>query len=528
MKNRRIHRIVALCVVALLTVACGSSSPEESNGDSSEPAASVGGSGQDGSVGDETQAVGGVFRYSVPGVAQSLDPRTANEFQQIFLEQVYEPLIRTAPDGTYEPGLATDWGLTDDGSAFMLTLREGVTFQDGEPFNAEAVVANLSAAAAEGSNLASDLGVVESVEAVDDLTVQINLDGPGGHMQGILAGYPGMMVSPAAFDTDLQTNPVGAGPFTLVDIGQTSVTFEAWDGYYAADEVTLDGLEFSTYADEAARLRALRSGQIDGAFISPSQVEEAESAGLQVDMLRQASFHGALLNTAHEALGNDAVRQALSRGIDREAISEALYDGICTPSGQPYPESYWGHNDELVDAPGASYDAEAATGLLADAGLGDGFSVTISTGSITIYQQLAQVLQEQFGQLGIEAEVNVSTTLSEERRNGDFDIIVGAFQAGRPDPTVFATNYYTPDGPLNFGGIEFEGVEDLIVESRQTTDIDERAQAVGGIVAQTLEQGPVALPICIPGSITALREGVDGVVTSVLGNRDFRRVTLPG
>lgn len=346
-------------------------------------------------------------------------------------------------------------------------------------------------------------------------------------MQGVLAGYPGMMVSPAAFDSDLQTNPVGAGPFTLVDSGETSVTFEAWDGYYAADEVTIDGIEFSTFADEAARLRALRSGQLDGAFISPSQVAEAESAGLQVEVLRQASFHGALLNTAHEALGSDAVRQALSRGIDREAISEALYAGICTPSGQPYPDNYWAHNPDLEDAAGASYDTQAAADLLAEAGFGDGFSLTISTGSITIYQQLAQVLQEQLGQLGIQAEINVSTTLSEERRNGDFDIIVGAFQAGRPDPTVYATNYYTPSGPLNFGDVEFDGVEDLIVQSRETTDIDERAEAVGEILAQTLEQGPVVLPVCIPGSITALREGVGGVVTSVLGNRDFRRVTLP-
>src|SRR5690606_20798582 len=87
-----------------------------------------------------------VVRWAVPGVAQSMDPRSANEFQQVFLEQVYEPLLRTAPNGEVEPGLAIEWGLVDDGAAFELTLRQGVTFQDDEPFDADAVAANLEAA----------------------------------------------------------------------------------------------------------------------------------------------------------------------------------------------------------------------------------------------------------------------------------------------------------------------------------------------------------------------------------------------
>ena len=136
-------------------------------------------------------------------------------------------------------------------------------------------------------------------------------------------------------------------------------------------------------------------------------------------------------------------------------------------------------------------------------------------------------MQQQLADIGVRAEINVSTTLTEERRNGDFDIIVGAFQVGRPDPSAaWATDYYASDGPQNFGGAVFEGVDELIVESRHATDSAERAPFIHQIVAQALEQGAVLMPICIPESITAHTPGVEGVSLSVVGTRDLRHVTI--
>ena len=522
------HRtLIALTLVCLLGLtACSSSDPAD-DGTASTSATTDDPTSEEAGAPDAAGDPDAVLRYAVPGVAQSLDPRTANEFQQIFLEQIYEPLIRTTPDGDYEPGLALEWALVDDGAAFELTLREGVTFQDGEPFDADAVVANIEGARAEGSNLAGELAVVDAAVAVDEHIVRLELNGPGGHMTGILAGYPGMMISPAAFDTDLQTSPVGAGPFTLVDANDTSVVLEAWDGYYAADELTIGGLDFSTFTDEAARLRALRSGQLDGAFLAPSQVEEAESSGLEVVTTPQTSVHGMLLNTAHEALGNDLVRQAIMAAIDREGIAEALYGGRCTPTVQPYPSEYWAYDPALADSDLAGYDVEGARALLADAGYPDGFAMTLSSYPQTVYQRLAEAFQQQLADIGIDAEIEVATDLSAQRRAGEYDVVVGPFQAGRPDPSIFLEDHYTPDGRVNFGGVAFEGVEELIAESRRATDTAERSTAIAGVLEQTVAQGPLVVPACIPNIITALREGVGGIVTSVLGNRDFRRATVP-
>lgn len=525
--------ITTLLVLALGLAACGGGDPDEPDAAAAEGSTesqSDDEGSNNGSESDESDTPvvedfdpNAVLRYAVPGVAQSLDPRTANEFQQALLEQVYEPLVRTTPEGEFIPGLALEWGLVDDGNAFELVLREDVTFQDGEPFNAEAVVANLELGLEEGSNFTGDLEVVESVEVVDDYTVWLRLNGPGGHLAGVLAGYPGLMISPAALDRDLRLEPVGAGPFTLDSVTETLVTFERWDDYYAADEVTVAGLEFHTFDDESARLRALESGQLDGAFLSPSQVAQAEASGINVDTAMQTTFHGILVNTAHEALGVDEVRQALSLAIDRDAVSQALYDGRCVPSVQPYPSTYWAYADEVESG---DRDIEAARSLLADAGFPDGFDVTISAGSITTYRNLAEVLQQQFADIGITVEVNITTTLSDERRSGDFDLIVGAAQSGRPDPSVFFVDHYATDGARNFGGVSFGELESLIDESRQTADTAERAEVLGEMIELTVEQGMTHIPICLPETITAFRDGVTGFTNSVLGYRDFRHMKV--
>lgn len=529
-------RAVALAWVLVLAVAaCGddgdSAAPDDTGGGTTEETAAEAAEETGSSTTEASSApaedidTDAVLRYAIPGVNQSMDPRTANEFQQIMLEQIYDPLLHTTLDGDFDAGLAVEWGLVDDGTAFELTLREGVTFQDGEPFDADAVVANLESARAEGSNLAADLDVVESVEALDPTHVRIELNGPGGHLAAVLAGYAGMMISPAALDTDIRTNPVGAGPFVMTDITESSVTFERWDGYYALDDVTLGGIEMSTFADEAARLRALSSGELDAAFLSASQVAEAESDGLDVLSTTQTTFHGVLLNTSHPALGNDLVRQAIMMAIDRDTIAQALYGGRCAANAQPYPTNYWGYSPDLADTPAGAFDVAAAQALMDEAGFGGGFDVTISTGSITIYQRLAEVLQQQLGAIGINSEINVSTTLSDERRNGDFDMIVGAFQAGRPDPTVFAANYYGVDGALNFGGIDF-GIEDLIVDARQSTEVADRSGPIHEIMARAIEKGPSIVPICNPETITASQPGVSGLDMTVLGTRDFRFATI--
>lgn len=214
------------------------------------------------------------------------------------------------------------------------------------------------------------------------------------------------------------------------------------------------------------------------------------------------------------------------RAVDRDAIADVLYDGHCHAAVQPYPANYWAHVEGLDDQEAAAFDPDAARELLAEAGVADGFSVTISSNSVTTYQRLAEVVQEQLGQIGIDATVEVSTDVTADQRDGDFDIIVGPFQAGRPDPSIFLEDLYAPDGRRNFGGIEFDEVPELIEASRRSTDVAERATAIGAILERVVAQGPILVPVCIPEVTTALRPGVSGIVISNRQNYDFRHAVV--
>src|SRR5690606_7901451 len=136
-----------------------------------------------------------------------------------FLFPVYDRLVYSAPDGSLEPMLATDWAIAEDGSAIDMTLREGVTFHDGTPFNAEAVKANLDRAkTAEFSVLKPDLESLREIQVIGPNEVTLVIDGGAAPLLASLADRAGMMISPAAFDApDLGQNPVGAGAYRVAE-----------------------------------------------------------------------------------------------------------------------------------------------------------------------------------------------------------------------------------------------------------------------------------------------------------------------
>ena len=132
-----------------------------------------------------------------------------------YLNPVYEGLLREATDGrSFVPELATSWEVDDTGVTF--NLREGISFHDGEPFNADAVVANFNRVKEVGHPVNRGfLRNVESAEAIDDLTVRYNYAEFDGTVLLTLSRFAGKMISPAAFENVSENNPVGTGPYIL-------------------------------------------------------------------------------------------------------------------------------------------------------------------------------------------------------------------------------------------------------------------------------------------------------------------------
>ena len=205
--SRTVKRITAVASAAVLTIGLA--------------ACSGAGGGDDTPVTTEPR----VLRVGTSAALTSLDPARSAAPGVAFLTPVYESLILRDPEGLLQPGLATEWTLNDDATELELTLREGVEFHDGAPFDAAAVKANLDAAPDRGGQITTQLSVLQSVEVVGDYEVKLTMTRSASDLLGVLASEAGMMISPEALGSeDLATTPVGTGPFTVDEQNQTGET----------------------------------------------------------------------------------------------------------------------------------------------------------------------------------------------------------------------------------------------------------------------------------------------------------------
>lgn len=365
-------RLAALAGVATLALAaCSQSGSDDTT--SATPGAT------DGSMARAAELrVGAVVDVGSWVAADANWGNTATYFQA-----VYDTLVRTAADGTVEPGLAESWTYNDAMTELTLELRDGVTFTDGTAFTAEVAAENLTrfqnGASADLGNLAS----VTDVTAVDDTTLTLTLSAPDPALLTYLSQSAGLVESPAAFDSpDAQTTPVGSGPYVLDGAASTvgaTYKFTANEDYWDPESQHYDAITINYYADASALLNALRDNQVDIANLnSVSQIPDAEAAGYTINSA-PVNWKGLILadrwGVVSEPLADVRVRQAINYAVDREGLLQGLESGygevttqIFNPNGDAFEAS-------LEDA--YPYDPEKAKALLAEAGYPDGVHLTM-------------------------------------------------------------------------------------------------------------------------------------------------------
>jgi peptide/nickel transport system substrate-binding protein len=327
--------------------------------------------------------------------------------------QIFDTLIQLKPGTTeLEPGLATSWESNEDGTAWTLQLREGVNFHDGTPFNAEAVCANfdrwynfegsfqnVSATyywqvafgggfknPVEGAPGPKD-SLYESCEVVDDSTVTINLTRSSATILQSLTLAPLSIQSPTAMeefganegevDADGIFHPTGTYG-TEHPTGTGAFKFQSWtredrlvlvrnDDYWG-EEAKLDRLIFRPIADNAARLQALQTGEIDGYdLVEPQDIPTIqEDENFQI--LDRPAFNVAYVgfNISLPPLDNIEVRKALAHGLDRQAVIDNFYAGRGELATQFMPPDLEGWAE---DVPQYEFDPEKAKQILTDAGV---------------------------------------------------------------------------------------------------------------------------------------------------------------
>ncbi|MDR2567286.1 MAG: ABC transporter substrate-binding protein [Bifidobacteriaceae bacterium] len=469
------------------------------------------------------------FTFNYRFNPQHFDPATTEgSMMNTMMYPVYDRLIWPDDSGNLLPQLAESWEYSDDSLSMTLHLREGVTFQDGSAFNAEAVKANLERTrTVEGGTQKVLLASIADIEAVDDLTVTLTLDKPDSTLPYAFADAAGMMMSVAAFD-DAKLNPVGAGPFVLDEfIPGQSITYHKWDDYWDADSIHVKNLRLNLIVDTTTAFNSLQGGEADASDLSPSDAEQAESLGFIVEARPTTACYRIYMNPEKATpMADPRVREALNLAIDRQALADGIYMGFAEPTAQYFPESMPYYNPDI---PKYTYDPERAKELLAEAGYPDGFTYVSS--ATTTYPDQNVAVQAMLAEVGIDVtyEVKNGAEAGNAYFSGQTDAMIASW-GGRLDPLATIQLLTGTGSTQNPGNLNTPKLLSLIDQALAATgSSDERNEIIKQISQEIYDQS-LNVPIVLSSGVIAHREGIEGLPAPQWSDRsyDFRHVKAVG
>jgi len=319
---------------------------------------------------------------------------------------IYGRLLRPTQDGELVPDLAESATIVDD-DTIEVVLREGITWQDGAPFDATSVKAGLDHTVA-GNNtsaMSAQFFALESVEVASPITVRLTIPGSARSWYDFLGGWETTIVRP---DDDFD-QPVGAGPMQLTDwVDGASMALEKWDGYWDADSILVGGVELTQLdsgANESA-VAAIKAGQID---LTGSALEQLPAlTGNAAEYLRPDPGRMTFMQICKRdtPLSDARLRMAVQKAIDRDALNEAVFAGTGEPALGLWPEGHRYYNPDVVDD--YEHDPEAVRELLAEAGSPDGFEFEAYVLQAASMPAAAEVIQAQLAEFGIEMTINAA------------------------------------------------------------------------------------------------------------------------
>lgn len=440
-RSPRIPVLAAVAAAALLLSACAGveEDPQTPSGDG----VYVGQfGGQALAIGDPVS--GGEFTYGLSFAVPTLDPTHGlGGSTEFAMKLIYDRLMEIRPDGSVGPGVAESL-TTEDNVLWTLSLPAGLTFTDGTPFGADAVIAHVERVAAEDSQSlhAADARRIVSTTAIDQQTVEFTLEAPNRQFDLLLAaGSLSMIPSPTAVaekGDGFALAPVGAGPFLVESYAPDGEIVLARNPDYRVDGVPhLDRVRLIPVQDEQSRIAGVVSGDLDAASLSTlPQLTAAAAQGATT--LEQPWYSGYYLtiNNQDEVLADVRVRAALNAAIDRDTINQVLFDGLHYPMAgvlvpsHPYAE----------DTGRPLYDPERARTLLEEvaADSGEGIRLNLMINQMEQAAQIAALLQQMFAEVGVTLNYDVVDPTAQVGA-----IISGEYQLALHDRAIPAETTHT-------------------------------------------------------------------------------------
>lgn len=388
--NRFRGVLAALAVLAVVAAACGG------DGDDGGGGGTAAGGGGDGGGGDRiTIALG-----SEP---TTLDPQARDDGgERAVNDNIYETLVSRDREGALQPLLATAMPTQVDATTWEVKLQEGITFQNGNPFNADTAAFSIERIIDPefNSEQSSFFEGITGAEAVDPTTVRITTEGPDPVFPARLVTIK--MVDPEeAGQDDFAENPVGTGPYTFVqwDRGQ-QVMLEANEDYWG-DAPSIPNVTYKFVEEPGTRLSGLTAGDFDIIQnLLPEDVDRAPKAARVVGIEHPVM----VLNTMEGPTADPQVREAMNLAVDKEAIVNDLYGGLATVDNcQTQSPSFFGYNESLEPKP---YDPERAKQLIEDAGAaGQTVQIISTSGRWLKDRELTEAVANYWTEAGLQVDV---------------------------------------------------------------------------------------------------------------------------
>jgi peptide/nickel transport system substrate-binding protein len=423
-----------------------------------------------------------------------LDPSLSRTYVgRIVFAQMCEKLYEIDEGLVIHPQLATALpAVTDGGKTVTIKLRPNVKFNDGTPFNAEAMRYSIDRHInLKGSNRRSELESVVAVEAVDPLTVRLKLKAPFSPLTAQLADRAGMPVSPAAdkkLGDKFGTAPVCVGPWQFVErIPQDRIVLERSPHYFDQAAAKFDRIVFRIIPDDNVRLANLRSGDIDIMhMVAPTDASSLKKEGrFDVSSVTGLGFNSITINLHNKTgktnppgdlgtpLANDPrVREALELSIDREALNQVAYDGQNTVGCGPIsPNSVFFDKTRKC----TTRDVARAKKLLADAGLASGYKFEMVIVNNPPQRRVGEIIQGMAREAGFDISLRPSEFASALKDNDDGKhaaFLIG--WSGRVDPDGNIHQGQACGGSLNATLACDEKIDALLNKAREITDVGQR------------------------------------------------------
>jgi peptide/nickel transport system substrate-binding protein len=440
MVNRRSTGLAVLALTGLaLAAGCSSASPS--------------GSATTGS-GSSAAAPAGTLTIGSSVAPPSIDPTSnpAAAIDEVLDYNVYQHLVQLAPNGSIVPVLATGYAWSADRKTITFTIRQGVTFSNGDPLTADDVVFSINRVVAKGSRYpyATLMGTLTSVTATSPATVTVTLSAPNQEWLYQLAAYSnGVILDPKAAGA-IATAPAGTGPYAYRgQVTNYSVTLSANPDYWGA-KPGYGTVVFRYFTDNNAEISALKTGQIQVIDDLANPASAPQFASDPAFKIVHGPTDGKIqltLNNDSGPLKNLAVRQAINYAIDKQQILTTVGGGYGTVIGSDtVPGDPWYSASYARSYP---YDPAKAKALLAQAGLANGVNLTLTVPPYGYATQAGPLIQAYLKAVGINVtlkDIQWPLWISQVFTSKNFDMTIIDHVEARD-----ITNYATPGYYWNYG-----------------------------------------------------------------------------